>query len=44
MDEGFCICERWIVEVEPGISAHEDDMLTCVPTEPLGVSYLDEAV
>ena len=44
MNEKFCVCDTWIMEVEPGIWAHEDDMLVCTPDESLPVRYLDEAV
>ena len=42
MNEKFCGCDTWIIEVEPGIWAHEDDMLVCTPAEPMPVRYLDE--
>jgi hypothetical protein len=42
MDEQLCICDRWIVEVEPGIWAHSDDMLVCAPADTLPVTYVDE--
>ena len=44
MDECLCRCGRWITEVEPGIWAHQDDVLVCTPDESLPVRYLDEAV
>ena len=42
MDEQLCIRERWIVEVEPGVWAHEDDMLVCTPADRLPIVYVDE--
>jgi hypothetical protein len=34
--------EKWIVEIEPGIWAHEQDLLVCAPAESVPVPYLDE--
>jgi hypothetical protein len=42
MQERFCICGRWVIEVEPGVWAHEDDMLVCTPDEPTPVTFIDE--
>jgi hypothetical protein len=42
MQQRLCVCHRWIVEVEPGVWAHEDDMLACAPAESLPLTYLEE--
>jgi hypothetical protein len=42
VDEKFCICEKWVIEVEPGIWAHEDHMLVCTPAQPMPLTYTDE--
>ena len=40
--ETLCTCERWVIEVEPGVWAHVDDLTECSPAEALPVIYLDE--
>lgn len=43
MTETLCTCDRWIVEVDPGIWAHIEDLTECSRAQPLPVIYLDEA-
>jgi hypothetical protein len=43
MEQVFCAeHEKWLTEVEPGVFAHEDDMLVCQPAEHVDVVYVDE--
>jgi hypothetical protein len=37
--ETICTCGKWVIEIEPMIWAHSDDMLVCVPDADLPVTY-----
>jgi hypothetical protein len=41
-NSGCAFATGWIVEVEPGVWAHEHDMLACTPAESLPLTYLEE--
>lgn len=43
MEQLWCVeHEKWLVEVEPGFFAHEDDLLVCPPAQRVDVVYVDE--
>jgi hypothetical protein len=40
MNEKFCGCDKWIIEVEPGIWAHEDDSRGAIAMDVSRMRYL----